>query len=74
MEGGFISIMFTPIVLNLLNDVGSIFLVREGNQLKVIEKVHYEDILEPEIVQLSQPLVKDKMDQLLLLLNTLLLT
>ncbi|WP_262853192.1 ImmA/IrrE family metallo-endopeptidase, partial [Staphylococcus aureus] len=40
------------------------FLVREGNQLKVIEKVHYEDILEPEIVQLIQSLVKDKMDQL----------
>lgn len=38
--------MFTPIVINLLNDVGSIFLVRVGNQLKVIEKVHYEDILE----------------------------
>lgn len=32
--------------------------------MKVIEKVHYEDILEPEIVQLIQPLVKDKMDQL----------
>ena len=66
--------MFAPIVLNLLNDVGSDFLVREGNQLKVIEKVHYEDILEPEIVQLIQSLVKDKMDQLLLLLNILLLT
>lgn len=56
--------MFTPIFLNLLNDVGSIFLVREGNQLKVIEKVHYEDFLEPKIVQLIQSLVKDKMDQL----------
>ncbi len=33
--------------------------------MKVIaRKVHYEDILEPEIVQLIQPLVKDKMDQL----------
>ncbi|HDA8183549.1 TPA: hypothetical protein O5X04_002727, partial [Staphylococcus aureus] len=32
--------------------------------MKVIEKVHYEDILEPEIVQLIQSLVKDKMDQL----------
>lgn len=32
--------------------------------MKVIEKVHYEDILEPEIVQLIQLLVKDKMDQL----------
>lgn len=32
--------------------------------MKVIEKVHYEDILEPEIVQLFQPFVKDKMDQL----------
>lgn len=32
--------------------------------MKVIEKVHYEDILEPEIVQLIQPLVKGKMDQL----------
>ncbi|HFF2498822.1 TPA: ImmA/IrrE family metallo-endopeptidase, partial [Staphylococcus aureus] len=40
------------------------FLVREGNQLKVIEKVHYEDFLEPKIVQLIQSLVKDKMDQL----------
>ncbi|WP_374731589.1 ImmA/IrrE family metallo-endopeptidase [Staphylococcus aureus] len=56
--------MFTPIFLNLLNDVGSNFLVREGNQLKVIEKVHYEDFLEPKIVQLIQSLVKDKMDQL----------
>lgn len=44
--------MFTPIVINLLNDVGSIFLVRVGNQLKVIEKVHYEDILESKIVRL----------------------
>lgn len=35
-----------------------------GNQLKVIEKVHYEYILEPEIVQLIQLLVKDKMDKL----------
>lgn len=32
--------------------------------MKVIEKVHYEDILEPEIVQLIQSLVKDKIDQL----------
>lgn len=40
------------------------FLVRVGNQLKVIEKVHYEDILESKIVQLIQSLVKDKMDQL----------
>ncbi len=35
-----------------------------GESIEVIEKVHYEDILEPEIVQLIQPLVKDKMDQL----------
>lgn len=32
--------------------------------MKVIEKVHYEDFLEPKIVQLIQSLVKDKMDQL----------
>ncbi|HCZ2821629.1 TPA: ImmA/IrrE family metallo-endopeptidase, partial [Staphylococcus aureus] len=32
--------------------------------MKVIEKVHYEDILEPKIVRLFQPLVKNKMDQL----------
>ncbi|HDJ3183578.1 TPA: ImmA/IrrE family metallo-endopeptidase [Staphylococcus aureus] len=32
--------------------------------MKVIEKLHYEDILEPEIVQLFQPFVKEKMDQL----------
>ncbi|HBC4623331.1 ImmA/IrrE family metallo-endopeptidase [Staphylococcus aureus] len=56
--------MFTPIVINLLNDVGSIFLVRVGNQLKVIEKVHYEDILESKIVRLFQAFIKDKMDQL----------
>lgn len=56
--------MFTPIVINLLNDVGSIFLVRMGNQLKVIEKVHYEDILESKIVRLFQAFIKDKMDQL----------
>ncbi|HDH2071723.1 TPA: ImmA/IrrE family metallo-endopeptidase [Staphylococcus aureus] len=55
--------MFTPIVINLLNDVGSIFLVRVGNQLKVIEKVHYEDILESKIVRLFQAFIKDKMDQ-----------
>ncbi|MCT7903424.1 ImmA/IrrE family metallo-endopeptidase, partial [Staphylococcus aureus] len=48
----------------LLNDVGSIFLVRVGNQLKVIEKVHYEDILESKIVRLFQAFIKDKMDQL----------
>ncbi|HDT6371449.1 TPA: hypothetical protein QFY61_002643, partial [Staphylococcus aureus] len=35
--------------------------------MKVIEKVHYEDILEPEIVQLIQSLVKDKMDQLFII-------
>ncbi|HGN1911532.1 TPA: ImmA/IrrE family metallo-endopeptidase [Staphylococcus aureus] len=56
--------MFTPIVINLLNDVGSIFLVRLGIQLKVIEKVHYEDILESKIVRLFQAFIKDKMDQL----------
>ncbi|HCY8381454.1 TPA: ImmA/IrrE family metallo-endopeptidase [Staphylococcus aureus] len=56
--------MFTPIVINLLNDVGSILLVRVGNQLKVIEKVHYEDILESKIVRLFQAFIKDKMDQL----------
>ncbi|HDC8639122.1 TPA: ImmA/IrrE family metallo-endopeptidase [Staphylococcus aureus] len=56
--------MFTPIVINLLNDVGSIFLVRVGNQLKVIEKVHYEDILESKIVRLFQAFIKDKMYQL----------
>ncbi|HDD0987228.1 TPA: ImmA/IrrE family metallo-endopeptidase [Staphylococcus aureus] len=56
--------MFTPIVINLLNDVGSIFLVRVGNQLKVIEKVHYEDFLESKIVRLFQAFIKDKMDQL----------
>ncbi|HDJ7051927.1 TPA: ImmA/IrrE family metallo-endopeptidase [Staphylococcus aureus] len=56
--------MFTPIVINLLNDVGSIFLVRVGSQLKVIEKVHYEDILESKIVRLFQAFIKDKMDQL----------
>ncbi|MEW7559727.1 ImmA/IrrE family metallo-endopeptidase [Staphylococcus aureus] len=56
--------MFTPIVINLLNDIGSIFLVRVGNQLKVIEKVHYEDILESKIVRLFQAFIKDKMDQL----------
>lgn len=56
--------MFTAIVINLLNDVGSIFLVRVGNQLKVIEKVHYEDILESKIVRLFQAFIKDKMDQL----------
>ncbi|HHO5962836.1 TPA: ImmA/IrrE family metallo-endopeptidase [Staphylococcus aureus] len=50
--------------MNLLNDVGSIFLVRVGNQLKVIEKVHYEDILESKIVRLFQAFIKDKMDQL----------
>lgn len=52
------------IIINLLNDVGSIFLVRVGNQLKVIEKVHYEDILESKIVRLFQAFIKDKMDQL----------
>ncbi|MFG6169678.1 hypothetical protein ACF7P6_14550, partial [Staphylococcus aureus] len=56
--------MFTPIVINLLNDVGSIFLVRVGNQLKVIEKVHYEDILESKIVRLFHAFIKDKIDQL----------
>lgn len=35
-----------------------------GNQLKVIEKVHYEDILESKIVRLFQAFIKDKMDQL----------
>lgn len=38
-----------------------------GNQLKVIEKVHYEDILEPKIVRLFQPFIKDKMDQLFII-------
>ncbi|HFE6754501.1 TPA: ImmA/IrrE family metallo-endopeptidase [Staphylococcus aureus] len=56
--------MMENIIINLLNDVGSIFLVRVGNQLKVIEKVHYEDILESKIVRLFQAFIKDKMDQL----------
>ncbi|CYB67810.1 Uncharacterised protein [Staphylococcus aureus] len=32
--------------------------------MKVIEKVHYEDILESKIVRLFQAFIKDKMDQL----------
>ncbi|HDH2078085.1 TPA: ImmA/IrrE family metallo-endopeptidase [Staphylococcus aureus] len=31
--------------------------------MKVIEKVHYEDILESKIVRLFQAFIKDKMDQ-----------